>query len=211
MIRIMKKIITLVALMATMWAAMPASAQSLKFGVKGGLNVSSLSLSKDLYASDNQTGFYVGPTMKIGLPLGFGLDLSALYDQRSVKVEADNEEATVNTFKQKQLSVPLNLRWGIGLGSLANVFVFAGPQVGFNLDKNVVKTMQSIKFKNSDFSVNVGLGLLLLKHLQVSANYNIACGKTCDVSSFSEVMGDVATSTVRGRYNTWQVGLAYYF
>lgn len=208
----MRKIIALVALLATMMAGTTANAQSLKFGVKGGLNVSSLSLSKDLYGSDNRTGFYVGPTMKLGLPLGFGLDLSALYDQRSVDVVADDaENPTVNTFRQKQLSVPLNLRWGIGLGSLANVFVFAGPQVGFNLDKNVMKSMQSIKFKNSDFSVNVGLGLLLLKHLQVSANYNIACGKTCDVTSFGDVVGQTVASTVRGRFNTWQVGLAYYF
>ena len=65
-----------------------------------------------------------------------------------------------------------------------------------------------MKFKNSDLSVNVGLGLMMFKHLQLSANYNIACGKTCDVTSMQNVADMVKT---KGRYNAWQVGLAYYF
>lgn len=197
----MKKIIRLVVLAATLWAALPASSQ-VKFGVKGGLNVTNFSLSKNLYSTDNRTGFYVGPTLKVGLPLGFGVDAAALYDQRSMEVGEAGD-----VVKQQQLAVPVNLRYGIGLGSLLNVFVFAGPQVGFNLNKNEAGERAAVKFKNSDFSVNVGLGLMLLKHLQLSANYNIACGKTCDVSW--QGVADVVKT--KGRYNAWQVGLAYYF
>ena len=144
----------------------------------------------------------MGPTLKVGLPLGFGVDAAALYDQRSMEVGEAGDAV-----KQQQLAVPVNLRYGIGLGSLLNVFVFAGPQVGFNLNKNEAGERAAVKFKNSDFSVNVGLGLMLLKHLQLSANYNIACGKTCDVS-WQDVADVVKT---KGRYNAWQVGLAYYF
>ncbi len=38
---------------------------------------------------------------------------------------------------QKSLNIPVNVRYGFGLSSLANVFVFAGPQWGINVgDKN---------------------------------------------------------------------------
>ena len=197
----MKKIIRLVALVAALWVSLPAVSQ-VKFGVKGGLNATSFSLSKDLYSTENRMGFYVGPTVKVALPLGFGVDAAALYDQRSMK--GDEGDAV----KQQQLAVPVNLRYGIGLGSLFSVFMFAGPQVGFNLNKNEAGEHTEVKFKNSDLSVNVGLGLMMFKHLQLSANYNIACGKTCDVTSLQNVADVVKT---KGRYNAWQVGLAYYF
>ena len=65
------------------------------------------------------------------------------------------------------------------------------------------------EFKDSDVSVNVGLGVTIVKHLQLNANYNIACGKTCDVTA-TDVLSAV-TSKTKGRFNSWQVGLAYFF
>ena len=65
----MKRIVSLVAFLCAMtWSV---QAQGLKFGVKGGLNISKMSFSKDVFDSDNKTGFYVGPTIKLSLPLGF--------------------------------------------------------------------------------------------------------------------------------------------
>ena len=54
----MKKIISLVVLVAAV--TMTAQAQGVKFGVKGGLNITKMSISKDVADADNQTGFYVG-------------------------------------------------------------------------------------------------------------------------------------------------------
>ena len=55
----MKKIISLVVLLAAV--TMTAQAQGVKFGVKGGLNITKMSVSKDVADPDNQTGFYVLP------------------------------------------------------------------------------------------------------------------------------------------------------
>ena len=63
-------------------------------------------------------------------------------------------------------------------------------------------------FKNSNFSINVGLGATLLKHLQVSANYNIACGKTADIS-YGKALESIAKA--RSRSNCWQIALGYWF
>lgn len=195
-----------------------ASAQAqVKFGLKGGLNVTSMSLNSEVFNADNQTGFFIGPTVKFTLPIvGLGLDLSALYDQREAEVSLDGNSVPDSKLKTKTVNIPLNVRYGVGLGSLANVYLFAGPQIGFNVgDKNqsIFKDAAEWRLKSSTFSVNVGLGATLLSHLQVSANYNIACGKTGDVTVGS-ALGDVAQDIVgskRGRSNAWQIGLAYYF
>ena len=94
----MKKIITMVVLLSAV--TMSAQAQGFHFGVKGGLNITKMTFSEDVYKSDNQAGFYVGPTVKVSLPMGFGVDIAALYDQRSAKVEETD-------IKQKSLNVPV--------------------------------------------------------------------------------------------------------
>ncbi len=52
----MKKIISVLMVAVCLMMAAPAQAQ-LHFGVKGGLNISKLSFSKDAFKGDNKTGF----------------------------------------------------------------------------------------------------------------------------------------------------------
>lgn len=110
----MKKIFTL-AILALSFIAIPVNAQSsLKFGLKGGLNVTDMHLSSDLFEASNQAGWFVGPTIKLSLPLtGLSFDASALYDYKSAKVENElNQEQTV---KQQSINIPINIRYGVGL------------------------------------------------------------------------------------------------
>lgn len=197
---------------AMFFAAGSAQAQ-VKFGVKGGLNVTSMSLDSKVLDADNQTGFFVGPTVKFTLPIvGLGIDVSALYDQREAKISGDGNELPDSKIKTQAINIPVNVRYGVGLGSLANVFLFAGPQFGFNVgdkEQSIFKDAAQWKLSTSTFSVNVGLGATLISHLQVTANYNIACGKTGDVTVGS-ALGDIVGGK-KGRTNAWQIGLAYYF
>lgn len=207
----MKKLFTLIVLVAATYFAVPANAQ-LKFGIKGGLNITDMSLSNDVFETSNRTGFFIGPTIKFTLPIvGLGIDASALYDQREgeVNVEADDNTLVSTRLKQKSINIPINLRYDIGLGSLAAVYLAAGPQFGLNVgDKNqsLYKDVAEWRLNTSNFSVNVGAGVMLLGHLQVGANYNIVCGKTGEITVL-----DGAESVLRGRSNTWQISAAYYF
>ena len=207
----MKKLFTLIVLVAATYFAVPANAQ-LKFGIKGGLNITDMSLSNDVFETSNRTGFFIGPTIKFTLPIiGLGIDASALYDQREgeVNVEADDNTLVSTRLKQKSINIPINLRYDIGLGSLAAVYLAAGPQFGFNVgDKNqsLYKDVAEWRLNTSNFSVNVGAGVMLLGHLQVGANYNIVCGKTGEITVL-----DGAESVLHGRSNTWQISAAYYF
>ena len=206
----MKKILSLVIMAVAMMYATTANAQ-LKFGLKGGLNVTNMSLDESVFDASNKTGFFIGPTVKFSLPIvGLSFDASALYDQKEATVSAEDEAET--TVRQKSINIPINVRYGVGLGSLANVFVFAGPQWGFNVgDKNFKWNDQSnYSLKKSNFSVNLGLGATVMSHLQVTANYNIACGKTAELS-WKDATGAVSDATGKSRNNSWQIGLAYFF
>lgn len=204
----MKHFYYLLLVAAMLIMGQQANAQ-IKFGLKGGLNLNSMSISKDVLDASNQAGFYVGPTVKFTLPIvGLGVDASALYDYRSAKLTNNDDQSSSVTVKQQQIAIPVNLRYGVGLGSTASVYLFAGPQFGFNVGGNENKTI-NWKWKDSNFSVNVGLGLMLLQHLQVNANYNIACGKTGEATI--ENAATKAIKNANGRNNSWQLGLAYYF
>ena len=68
------------------------------------------------------------------------------------------------------------------------------------------------RMKDSSLSANVGLGLMLLNHLQVSANYNIAMGTTGEFDILKDVP-DAAWKQVTGKTkaNAWQLSVAYFF
>ena len=213
----MKKFFTTLLVAVGLMSATTASAQ-VQFGVKAGVNVTNMSLDKEVLDASNRVGFFVGPTVKFTLPIvGLGIDASALYDQREAKIKGDGDEKDITSarLKTQAINIPINLRYGVGLGSVANVFFFAGPQFGFNVgdkNKSIFQDAAEWKLKSSNFSVNVGLGFTVLSHLQVSANYNIACGKTGDVT-VSDAAGTALQEMLgnSGKANAWQVGLAYYF
>ena len=207
----MKKILSLVFMVAAMLYATSVNAQ-IKFGLKGGLNVTSMSFSEDVFDASNKTGFFVGPMVKVTVPIvGLSFDAAALYDQKEAKVKAngDDYDLTGKNVKQQSINIPVNVRYGFGLSSLANAFVFAGPQWGINVgDKNFKwADTASYSLKKSNFSVNVGAGVTLLSHLQISANYNIACGKTAEVN----LLNRVGKAIDKSNNNSWQIALGYWF
>lgn len=211
----MKKVLSIVFLVAAMLFAANANAQ-IKFGLKGGLNVTSMSFSEEVFDASNKTGFFVGPMVKVTVPIvGLSFDAAALYDQKEADVKytgTEGELGKVNV-KQQSINIPVNVRYGFGLSSLANIFLFAGPQWGINVgDKNFKwNESSSYSLKKSNFSVNVGAGVTLLNHLQVSANYNIACGKSADASLSKAHDAAANAGKDKSHNNSWQIALGYWF
>lgn len=208
----MKKILTLIVMAIAF--AMPSQAQ-FNFGVQAGLNLTNISdFSLNAPGVENaiksRAGFFVGPTVKFTLPIvGLGIDAAALYDQREAKTNGE-------TLKSQSIQIPINVRYGIGLGSMAEIFAFAGPQFGFNIgDKDktwgdVKNTAAKWTLKSSNVSANVGIGATILSKLQLKVNYNIALGKTGEVDI--KEGADAAWKTITGaKANAWQVSAAYFF
>ena len=191
----MKKIVSTLVVILCLFMAVPSQAQ-IKFGLKGGLDISKL----DTKVSGNTTGFFVGPMLDVTLPIiGLGFDVAALYSQSGIDVNNKSSE------KLKSVEIPVNLKWTLGLGSTFGVFIAAGPQFGFSINDGWKQLMEE---SNKSFvSVNVGAGLKLLRHLQVGVNYNIGASKLGDMivdSSEGKLLSGI-------RKNSWQVSLAYMF
>jgi len=190
----MKKIAMVAAMALALVFVSPAEAQ-IAFGIKGGLNlvnndVSGLTtMTKDQFLSqDSYTGFFIGPKLEMDIPLaGLGLEVAALYSQKGMTISTDE------TYKLNSVLIPLNLRWGIGLGNLAKVFIAAGPEFDFNIGDNLnfvsgskEQGIVAYAVNKSALSVNVGVGATVLGHLQVGVNYNIPWGNTAEVVTFSK-------------------------
>ena len=204
----MKKVF--VVMLMAMAFAMPSNAQ-IKFGLTAGINLDNVSGTSDLKgAIESRTGFFVGPTVKFTLPIvGLGLDASAVYDHREAKGKDVDQ-----TIKAESIQIPINVRYGFGLGETAQIFFFAGPQFGFNIGSN--KTLQEQAniaktewtLKSSNFSANVGVGAMLLNHLQAKLNYNFALGKTGEIET---TVNGVKNTIGGAKANSWQISLAYFF
>jgi hypothetical protein len=202
-----------------------AAAQTVNFGIKGGLDAAEMKLKGDFFDTSNRVGWFIGPSVRAAIPF-LGFDVSLLYSQRESKIEI--EKYTVNdgwqtynmprslseTVKTQQIILPINARFSFGMGDRAGIYLFAGPQLAFNIgdsDKKLFDQVGEWTVNSSNFSVNIGGGVQF-GHVQISVNYNAAIGNTGEVKrkSFSENYQETV-DTWDSKFNAWQMALAYYF
>lgn len=194
---------TFLAIFAIIMLALPASAQ-IKFGIQGGFNINQFVMDTKVVESSNQAGFYVGPTFLIGCPI-FDIEVAGIYDVRSVEVDKE-------TVRKQNLDIQANIRKALDINDNSQIFVFAGPQFAFNVGaKNIDDVSDCIKdwrWKNSDFSINLGGGVKI-NNIEIRVNYNSALGKTAEAEEI--VDNYTETFKLEPKANAWQIGLTYYF
>ncbi|MEG1545185.1 MAG: porin family protein, partial [Tannerellaceae bacterium] len=165
--------------------AVPAKAQ-IKFGIKGGVNISSVHFSKEVFNADNVTGFQVGPMLEVMVPIaGLGVDAAVLYSQKGLGVGSE-------TVKTDYIDVPVNLKWKFGLPIL-KVYVAAGPYVGFrvggskfwDLPKQIGGQLET---KSFSAGLNFGAGVEVVKHLQVGINYGLGLTDNYSLNLVKEII-----------------------
>ena len=215
----MKKWITLFTVTVCLAMAMPAKAQ-IKFGVKGGLNLASASLSDAWDAkgnADSYTGFFIGPMVDITIPIiGLGVDGALMYSQKGAKISFDDDLGST-TFKQQGIEIPVNLKYSIGLGSSASIYFAAGPSFYFNMKSDDDFTFNSVAgsldYDKSEVSLNLGAGVKLLRHLQLGVNYNMGLTDSAKAKIDSSKSSDMWDAINGESYKSkiWQVSVAYLF
>lgn len=196
----MKKIFSVLMVAVALMMAAPAQAQLIKFGVKGGVNMSDLDFEGGYEGNkDNSTGFFFGPMAEVTLPIiGLGVDGAVMYSQRNTGVKDEDGKYDM---KQQGIEIPVNLKYTIGLGSIAGVYFAAGPDFFFNFKDLDIEGGEA---KKTQVAVNVGAGLKLLGKLQLGVNYQIPMG---DSFEWKDALGGGATA----KNKTWQVSAAYIF
>lgn len=205
----MKKFFGILAII-TLFTAVPAAAQ-FNWGIKAGVNLAQK--PSDIEDVKGKTGWFVGPMAKFTLPiLGLGLEANLLYSQSSTEVQGE-------TIERKTVDLPVYLRYEFSLpvvNKFLEPFLAVGPQWSWNVgDKtfSVNKLLDGVNFseytlRSSNLSLNLGLGAIVLDHIQVHANYNIALGSTSDYREATDAALNLVT---KSKTNTWQVSVAYIF
>ncbi len=177
--------------------ATPAQAQLLKWGLKGGVNMSKIDWDGGAKGNkDNSTGFFIGPMAELTVPLiGLGIDGALMYSQRGE-----------NEWKQQGIEIPVNLKYTIGLGSILGVYVAAGPDFFFNFKDT---KWEGFDTKATQVGLNIGAGVKLVQHLQIGVNYQIPLGDSFSWKGVGEAISDEIGGN--GKTKTWQISLAYLF
>ena len=171
---------TLIVCSLALLSFIPASAQ-FSWGLRGGLNLVNndiTAVSKESASSkDSYTGFFFGPMAEVQVPIiGIGVDVAALYSQKGVELP------DTSTMNNQSLSIPLSLKYSLGLGNFAAVYFAAGPQFDFrigdlNTSFNDGNEVKDFALEKSSWSINVGAGVKLINHIQAGINYNIPVSK----------------------------------
>lgn len=195
-----KKIIAFLCAMAFLAVAIPAQAQ-LRFGVKGGLNITSVHFDSDLLKSDNVTGFHIGPMIEATMPLlGFGFDAALLYSQKGMESSSSGVKTTMKT---SYIDVPVNLKWKFGL-PIVKAYLAAGPYASFRVGGDKIWNVLSDQLETKSFGagLNFGAGVEVFNHLQVGFNYELGL-----TDNFSAKKLDLSSNKNRG----WTISAAILF
>jgi len=166
----MKKNVGLLIGVLMMIAVLPASAQ-LRFGVKGGVNISTVHFSEDIIDPHNVTGFHIGPMLEATVPLlGVGFETAVLYTQRGLEYKDQ-------AMKVDYLDIPVHLKWKFGL-PIIKAYLATGPYFGFRVSGDKIwnipeKVSDQIKAKTFSSGWDIGVGAEVLNHLQVGVNYGL--------------------------------------
>jgi hypothetical protein len=204
----MKKLFVSLAVMA-MFAVMPASAQGIAFGVKGGVNSTKMSIDDDAVKSESGIGFFVGPTLKIDFVPFLGVQGSVFYEQANSKVNGEK-------IKRQSIIVPVDLRLNLKFNEEAGLYLTTGPQVGFNVGEDEFKWNETSSYHNtfqmkkSMFNWNFGVGVMLSKHLEVGAVYSLGIAKTGELESEINKAKE-NNNTLKPKSKTLQFSATFFF
>ena len=207
--------------MLTLFTAVPAAAQ-VDWGIKAGVNIAEKPSNLDdvMATVKGKAGWYVGPMIKATIPVvGLGVEANLLYSQTNTEVHG-------TTIKRQSIDLPIYLRYELSIPAINKFiepFIAAGPQWSWNIgDDKFSWTDAAINgiygqeyladytLRSSNLSLNLGLGAVLLNHIQLHVNYNIALGSTSDYRDVtSGVIG--AIENIKSKTNTWQISVAYLF
>ena len=200
-----------ILLTLTLFMAAPAAAQ-INWGIKAGVNLAQK--PSDIEDVKGKTGWFVGPMAKFTLPIvGLGLEANLLYSQSSTEVQGE-------TVERKTVDLPVYLRYEFSLpvvNKFLEPFLAVGPQWSWNVGDKTFSVgdilagshnFSEYTLRSSNLSLNLGLGAIVLDHIQVHANYNIALGSTSDYREATDAALNLVT---KSKTNTWQVSVAYIF
>ena len=179
---------------------------SQQFGIKGGMNVSSI--SDDGYDdTKSKVGYYGGVFVNIPASESFSIQPEVIYNNLGSEVKLGNSYS--RKLNLNYITVPVMFQYK----ATPQFYLEAGPEFGFLVSadskttwNNSTSTAELGKdnFNNFNMGVGLGAGFDITKNVGINARY---------VAGFSDVTkpsSDPSTNA-KNKNNTFQVGLNFKF
>lgn len=187
-----------------------SSSNPVTFGVKGGMNVSSLSKDEGLDDQKSKIGFNAGVFANIPVAESFSVQPEVLYSQYGAKADYTllGTKYSSST-KLDYIAVPVMFQYNL----IPNLYLEAGPEFGFLVSaKNKIKNENNGDSSTSDnykddlktfnFGIGIGAGYYFTPNFGLTARY---------VAGLTDVAKDRPNGSDAVKNNVFQVGLAYKF
>lgn len=188
-----------------------SSSAPVQFGIKAGMNVSSLSKDGTLDDQGSKIGFNAGLFANVPLGSSFSLQPEVIYTQYGDKYDnVVNGNRYSWARHHDYIAVPVMFQYNF----VPNFYLEAGPEFGFLVSaKNKLKNetsnstiSQSDNYKDNvngfNLGIGVGAGYYFIPNLGVTVRY---------VAGVTDIAKNRPNNSDAVRNNVFQVGLAYKF
>lgn len=200
------------------------NAQEVRFGVKGGVNFSSIGGDKT-DGLDGLTGFHIGGLVEIPVTERFSVQPEVLYSAQGAKREikesfGDVSFTTTGKTKLDYINIPIIAKYYV----IDGLAIEAGPQIGFmvsanaeskldlsGIDPSIAELIEdgfqsgdidiSDQTKGLDFGLALGASYRLNMGVFFGARYNFGLSN----------INDVDGSNVKNQNNVFQISAGYSF
>lgn len=141
-----------------------ANAQDMKFGVKGGLNSSTLSGAE---GAKSIVGIHLGGFAEFKVSDKFSVQPELLFSMQGAKND-------VYTLNMNYINIPVMAKYAV-----AEKFnLQAGPQIGFLMSAKAESTDVKDSMKSLDFGLNLGAGYDFTEKMFLDLRYNLGLAQT---------------------------------
>jgi len=203
------------------FAQQAKSSSPVSFGVKAGMNVSSLSKDEGLDDQKSKIGFNAGVFANIPVASSFSIQPEVLYSQYGSKAVYNNVVDSNNSVKRSYttdlgyITVPVMFQYNF----VPNFYLEAGPEFGFNVtakekfDQTTViagnttttsgtEDIDKDNMNTFNFGIGIGAGYYFTDNIGLTARY---------VAGVTDIAKDRPSGSDAIRNNVFQVGLAFKF
>ncbi|SNV35809.1 Uncharacterised protein [Chryseobacterium taklimakanense] len=185
-----------------------------QFGIKGGMNVASISKDGTLSDTSSKIGFNAGVFMNAPLAENFSIQPEVLYNDLGSKITYGQNDNNSYSTNLGYISVPVMFQYN----ATPEFYLEAGPQFSFLVNaKNKLKDGNNNTLVNDwtklakdnlntfDFGLGLGAGYYFTPQLGLTARYVAGMTK---IGKDDNVYGQPYKDS---KNNVFQVGLAYKF
>ena len=214
-----KQIVAVLAVVAvgTLCASqVEAQSKSIGLGLRGGLNLSTVSWSPPLAPTDtisSKTGFHAGVVVALDLHEYFGIEIDGLYTQQGLNSISTGVDANLNG---AYIQVLLLLKARYPVGSSVAIRIMGGPAIEFEVGCTVSGTFSGIEASlDCDDPIVVADRNTTLWSLMFGGGLGINAGPA---TVFLDVLYDLGLTnlavdspgeTVKGRTWMFSAGFSY--